>query len=83
MRFKLVRTIDGATVLTKDDQPVEDQRVYITVGSDATEVECDMSFTEDQLPCVIMEGPLMGFEIMLDRAFILRKAREEQGEDVY
>ena len=62
-----------------------DQRVYITVGSDATEVECDLShpYSHDEIPCVIMEGPLMGFEIMLDRAFILRKAREEQGEDVY
>ena len=66
-------------------QYVEDQRVYITVGSDATEVECDLShpYSHDEIPCVIMEGPLMGFEIMLDRAFILRKAREEQGEDVY
>lgn len=61
------------------NQYVEDQRVYITVASD-TEVECDMSFTEDQLPCVIMDGPLMGFEIMLDRSFVLRKLREEQGE---
>jgi hypothetical protein len=66
------------------NQYVEDQRVYITVGSDATEVECDLShpYSHDEIPCVIMEGPLMGFEIMLDRAFILRKAREEQGEDV-
>jgi len=61
-------------------QYIEDQRVYITVGSDATEVECDLShpYSHDEIPCVIMEGPLMGFEIMLDRAFILRKAREEQ-----
>jgi hypothetical protein len=65
------------------DQYVEDQRVYITVGSDATEVECDLShpYSHDEIPCVIMEGPLMGFKIMLDRAFILRKSREEQGED--
>jgi len=62
------------------NQYVEDQRVYITVGSDATEVECDLShpYSHDETPCVIMEGPLIGFEIMLDRAFILRKAREEQ-----
>lgn len=62
------------------NQYVEDQRVYITVGSDATEVECDLShpYSHEEIPCVIMEGPLMGFEIMLDRAFILRKAREEQ-----
>jgi|TARA_R110000782_G_scaffold233662_1_gene319765 hypothetical protein len=62
---------------------IEDQRLYITVGSDATEVECDLSFDSIEIPCTIMDGPLMGFEIMLDRAFILRKAREEQGEDVY
>ena len=67
------------------NQYVEDQRVYITVGSDATEVECDLShpYSHDEIPCVILEGPLIGYEIMLDRAFILRKAREEQGEDVY
>ena len=67
------------------DQYIEDHRLYISVGSDATEVECDMSHPDCLLsiPCVIMEGPLMGYEIMLDRAFILRKAREEQGEDVY
>ena len=65
------------------DQDIQDMRVYITVGSDATEVECDLSFSCTNIPCVVMEGPLMGFEIMLDRAFILRKAREEQGEDVY
>ena len=67
------------------NQYVEDQRVYITVGSDATEVECDLShpYSHDEIPCVILEGPLMGYEIMLGRAFILRKAREEQGEDVY
>ena len=66
------------------NQYVEDHRVYITVGSDATEVECDLShpYSHDEIPCVIQDGPLMGFEIMLDRAFILRKAREEQGEDV-
>lgn len=65
------------------EQYVEDQRVYITFGSDATEVECDLShpYSHDEIPCVIMEGPLIGFEIMLDRSFILRKAREEQGED--
>jgi hypothetical protein len=65
------------------DQDTQDMRVYITVGSDATEVECDLSFDSIEIPCTIMDGPLMGFEIMLDRAFILRKAREEQGEDVY
>lgn len=67
------------------DQDTQDMRVYITVGSDATEVECDLSnpYSHDEIPCTIMEGPLMGFEIMLDRALILRKAREEQGEDVY
>ena len=65
------------------DQYIEDQRLYITVGSDATEVECDLSFDSIEIPCTIMDGPLMGFEIMLDRAFILSKAREEQGEDVY
>jgi len=65
------------------EQYIEDQCVYITVGSYATEVECDLShpYSHDEIPCVIMEGPLMGVEIMLDRSFILRKAREEQGED--
>lgn len=65
------------------EQYIEDKRVYITVGSDATEVECDLShpYSHDEIPCVIMEGPLIGFEIMLDRSLILRKAREEQGED--
>ena len=63
------------------DQYIEDQRVYITVGSDATEVECDLSFESTEIPCTIMEGPLRGFEIMLERTFILRRVREEQGED--
>ena len=66
-------------------QYIEDQRVYITIGSDATEVECDLSHpcSHSSILCVIMEGSLMGYEIMLDRDFILRKAREEQGEDAW
>jgi len=66
-------------------QYIEDQRVYITVGSDATEVECDLShpYSHDEIPCLILEGPLMGYEIMLERSFIVIKALEEQGEDAW
>ena len=56
------------------DHWVSDQREYITI--EGVEIECDMSFTTEEFPCVIMSGPLAGFEIVLDRAFINRKLEE-------
>lgn len=58
----------------KYDRWVSDQRVYITI--EGVEIECDMSFTTTDFPCVIMSGPLAGFEIVLDKAFINRKLAE-------
>tara|TARA_B110000093_G_scaffold149755_1_gene163403 strand:+ start:847 stop:1071 length:225 start_codon:yes stop_codon:yes gene_type:complete len=58
----------------KYDRWVSDQREYITI--EGVEIECDMSFTTEDFPCVIMSGPLAGFEIVLDRAFINRKLAE-------
>ena len=58
----------------KYDRWVSDQRVYITI--EGVEIECDMSFTTPDFPCVIMSGPLAGFEIVLDKAFINRKLAE-------
>ena len=56
------------------DRVVTDVREYITI--EGVEIECDMSFTTEEFPCIIMDGPLSGFEIVLDRAFINRKLRE-------
>ena len=56
------------------DTQVNDQREYITI--EGVEIECDMSFTTEEFPCVIIDGPLAGFEIVLDRAFINRKLNE-------
>jgi hypothetical protein len=56
------------------DREVTDVREYITI--EGVEIECDMSFTTEEFPCIIMDGPLSGFEIILDRAFINRKLRE-------
>jgi hypothetical protein len=58
-----------------------DTRVYFTIMSDI-ECETDLSIEGASLPCVMLDGKLKGFEIVLQRDFILRRLREEQGESM-
>tara|TARA_B110000858_G_C17494634_1_gene333220 strand:- start:422 stop:577 length:156 start_codon:yes stop_codon:yes gene_type:complete len=42
-----------------------DNRVYIDING--VEVETHSDFEGDTIPAVIMEGPLMGYEILISR----------------
>ena len=42
-----------------------DNRVYIDING--VEVETHSDFEGDTIPAVIMEGPLMGYEILIPR----------------
>jgi hypothetical protein len=61
------------------DSLEQDSRVYIEVNG--IECECDLSLEPNntgEIPVVILQGNLMGFEMLLATDFIRRKVQQKE-----
>jgi len=55
----------------------KDKRVYIIING--IELECDMDLENDlgHVPCLILEGDLKGYELLLDAEYIRTNGWED------